>query len=152
MEHIPCIVLFMAVLLTAGCLNPFTALPAPPAPTPVPTPAPAPGVIPVPEVLLAVSISADPVHQEDTGDTEFLEATDRCYAGTPVLEDTSTVLAFTVCMQHTPIPSGTCAKQFRSEVLAYTTKDDDTTAGYRRATDNMQVARTRFSQCLARFP
>jgi hypothetical protein len=55
-------------------------------------------------------------------------------------------------MQHTPIPSGACAKQFRSEVLAYTTKDDDTTAGYRRATYNMQVARTRFSQCIARLP
>jgi hypothetical protein len=64
--------------------------------------------------------------------------------------DRKTNLEFTICMQHTPVPTGSCAQQFRREILQYTTKDDDTTAGYNRETHNMQVARTRFSQCLGR--
>jgi hypothetical protein len=150
MEHISCIVVFMALLLTAGCIHNSTPIPATPLLTSTRTPSLTLGEIPIPEVLL-VTATANPV-QQNTDDQKFLDAIDLCYANTPILKDTNTVLAFTVCVQHTPLPAGTCAKQFRSEILAYTTKDDDTTAGYQRATYNMQVARTRFSQCLARLP
>jgi hypothetical protein len=150
MDHISFIVLFIAVLVTAGCINNGNTIPATPTLASTRTPAHISTEFPVPAVP-AVTVTANPFPQ-DTDDKKFLDATELCYANTPVINDTNTVLAFTVCMQHTPLPTGTCAKQFRSEVLASTTKDDDTTAGYQRATHNMQVARTKYTQCLARFP
>jgi hypothetical protein len=88
--------------------------------------------------------------QDNTDDKKFLDAVEKCYNNTPVLNDTKTYLEFTVCMQHTPIPTHYCAKQFRSEILEYATKDDDTTSGYQRSTYNMQIARVRFSDCLSK--
>ena len=88
--------------------------------------------------------------QDDTEDRTFLDAVENCYNHTPVLNDTIMYLAFTICMQHTPIPTHYCAKQFRSEILEYATKDDDTTSGYQRSTYNMQIARVPFSDCLRR--
>jgi hypothetical protein len=133
--------LIVAVLVTAGC----TATGENPGVTPSITVSPTP--------VMPVSASPTITGQTPQGsidDRIFLDATDLCYNNTPVIMDRKTNLDFTICMQHTPKPAGTCAQQFRSEILQYTTKDDDTTAGYNRETYNMKIARQRFSQCLGR--
>ena len=135
------VLLLVAVLLTAGCSNENKSIAVTPAVTVTQTP-----ILPVSIVL---TLTEKPI-QDTTDDRNFFDAVEICYNSTPVIKDTKTNLEFTICMQHTPIPTGTCAKQFRSEILEYTTKDDDTTAGYTRETYNMRVARVRFSECLIR--
>jgi hypothetical protein len=133
-------VLIVAVLLTSGCLNDNKNIAITPAITVSQTP-----ILPV---SVVPTLTEKPI-QNNTVDRNFLDSVEICYNNTPVLKDTKTVLDFTICMQNTPKPIGNCAQQFRSEILTYTTKDDDTTAGYQRATYNMQVARVRFAKCLA---
>ena len=128
------VLLVVAVLVTAGC----TAAEKNSVVTPMITVSQAP-VIPV---SASPTLTGQPT-QGSNDDRIFLDAVDTCYNNTPVME-------FTICMQHTPKPAGICAQQLRSGILEYTTKDDDTTAGYNRETYNMQVARTRFSQCRSR--
>jgi hypothetical protein len=142
MRYIACIVLLAAALLTAGCTNENKNVNAPPPITITPA-----STLPV---SLLPTLTEKPT-QDNTGDRTFLEAVGICYNNTPAITDTKTNLEFTICMQHTPISSGTCARLFRSEILEYTTKDDGTTAGNKRSTENMQIARVRFSECLNRL-
>jgi len=142
MRCIPFIVLLVAVLLTAGCTNENKNVAATPTVTVTQT-----SILPVSTVPL---ITEKPP-QDNADDRKFLEAVGICYNNTPAITDTKTNLEFTICMQHTPIPSGTCARLFRSEILEYTTKDNGTTAGNKRSTENMQIARVRFSECLNRL-
>jgi len=141
MKYSLLILLLVAVLLTAGCTNENKNVAVTPPVTITQTP-----ILPV---SIVPTLTEKPI-QDNTDDRKFLGAVEICYNNTPVINNTKTNLEFTICMQHTPIPTSTCAKQFRSEILKYTTKDDDTTAGYKRETYNMQVAKVRFSECLSR--
>lgn len=145
MEHSAYLLLPVVLVVTAGCI--FSGMNPPPAPaalTPAGTPVPSPAGTPVPSLTAAMPAATT---LPDDGDRKFLDAVDLCYASTPVINDTRTGIEFTVCMQHTPVPSGWCAQRFRSEILTYATKDDETTAGYQRSTYNMKVARVRFGEC-----
>ncbi len=135
MRYFLFIVLLVAVLLTAGCTNDNKNIAVTPAVTGTQPPVLPVSVVPtLPETPL----------QDTTDDRNFVDAFEICYNNTPVITDTKTNLEFTICMQHTPIPTGECAKHFRSDVLKYATKDDSTTAGFTRETHNMQVARAAF--------
>jgi|GEM_PF-4698981 len=131
------LLLVAAFLFAAGCTGTTIRDPV--------TPASTLSLPPAPAVSSTGATSTLPT--PDRTDEQFLEAVALCYNNTPVIADRKTNLDFTTCMQHTPVPEGFCARQFRSEILEYTTKDDDTTAGYHRETMNMQVARTRYSRC-----
>jgi hypothetical protein len=141
MKYFLCIVLLVAVLVTAGCISENKNVVVTPTATVTRTTDLPVSVVP--------TLTEKPI-QDDTDTIKFLDAVENCYNHTPVINDTKTYLEFTICMQHTPIPITYCAKQFRSEILEYATKDDDTTSGYQRSTYNMQVARVRFSDCLKR--
>jgi hypothetical protein len=141
MKYFLFVVLLVTVLLAAGCTSENKNVVVTPAVTGTPTTNP--------PVSVAPSLPEKPT-QDDTDTRKFLDAVENCYNQTPVISDTRTYLEFTICMQHTPIPADYCAQQFRSEILEYTTKDDDTTSGYQRSTYNMQVAKVRFSECLKR--
>ncbi len=145
MRYLIFILLLVTVLFTAGCINVNNTVVVTPAPT-VRTPAPVPPVSGVPTVIKTTV--PEKTVPENTGDREFLDAVETCYNTTPVIKDVKTNLEFTICMQHTTIPTGECAKQFRKDILTYTTKDDSTTAGFARETHNMQVARARYDQCM----
>jgi hypothetical protein len=134
------VLLLIATLLTSGCTNENKTVAVTPSATVTQTTNLPLSIIPT---------QTEKIIQDNIDDRNFLDAAEICYNNTPVLKDTRTVLDFTICMQHTPKPTGYCAKQFRSEILTYTTKDDDTTAGYQRATHNMHIARVRFTECLA---
>jgi len=138
MKYSLCVLLLVAVLLTAGCTDENKNVAVIPAVTVTQTP-----ILPV---SIVPTVTEKPI-QDTTDDRNFLDAVDLCYNNTPVINTTKTNMEFTICMQHTPIPTGFCAKQFRSEILKYTTKDDSTTAGFTRETYNMHVARARFSEC-----
>lgn len=135
------LILVLAVLVTAGCIhgsgNPVV--------TPIVRIAETP-TLQGTRILTATTVPA----VTTSADRIFLDAVDRCYKNTPVIRDVKTNLDFTLCMQHTSIPPGGCEQQLRREILEYTTKDDDTTAGYDRETYNMQVARVRYSGCTGR--
>jgi hypothetical protein len=148
MRYLLTVLLMVMVLITTGCTNENKNGAVNPIETGNPT------VTVTQTQILPVSIVptlAEKPVQENTDDRNFVDAVGICYNNTPVMMDMKTYLAFTICMQHTPIPTGSCAKMFRSEILEYTTKDDDTTAGYQRSTYNMQVARVRYSECLSRI-
>jgi len=129
------VLLLVAVLLTAGCTNENKNIAITPAVTVSQTP-----ILPV---SVVATVTEKPI-QNNTVDRNFIDAVEICYNNTPVIIDTKTNLAFTICMQHIPIPTGECAKHFRSDVLKYATKDDSTTAGFKRETHNMQAARAAF--------
>jgi hypothetical protein len=139
--------LIVIVLLTAGCTNAEKNPVATPTPTVSQTQVIMVSQTTVIPVYVTPTVTLQPM-QDSTDDSRFLDAVNICYNKTPVISDVKTNLDFTICMQHTPVPSGACAQRFRSEILKYTTKDDDTTAGYNRETGNMKVARMRFSDCL----
>jgi hypothetical protein len=140
MNHSLPVLFMVAVFLTAGCTH--TNEPVALSTTVI-------TVSPTPDIPFSVipAVTEKPL-QKFPDDRAFLDAVDICYANTPVITSIRTNMDFTVCMQHTPLPTGTCAQRFRREILQYTTKDDDTTAGYARETYNMGVARVRFSECL----
>jgi hypothetical protein len=135
-----------AVILSAGCagtavkkattVTTMSATTVPDSPPKTPGPS-----------LTAVLLNGNDPADDTTGDREFLDAVEICYNTTPVISDIRTNLEFTICMQHTPMPAGDCAKQFRSEILKYTTEDDSTTAGFHRETVNREIARQRYLQC-----
>jgi len=129
------IMLLVAVLVTAGCTNENKNISGTPAVPGTQTPKLPVSIVP--------TISNQPL-KDTTDDRNFVDAFELCYNNTPVITDIKTNLEFTICMQHTPIPTGECAKYFRSDVLKYATKDDSTTAGFIRETHNMQVARSAF--------
>jgi hypothetical protein len=135
MKNLLFIVLLVAVLLTAGCTNDIKNVAVAPALTVIQT-----SILPV----SAVPTLAEKPTQDDTDDKKFLDAVEICYKNTPVIMDSKTNMEFTICMQHTPIPTGKCAKIFRSEIFRYATKDDITTAGLKRMNNNMQVTRAAF--------
>jgi hypothetical protein len=135
------VILVLAVLVTTGCIHGTGS----PAVTPIVR------ITETPTLQVTSVLTATPVPAVTTSaDRAFLDAVDRCYKNTPVIRDVKTNLDFTLCMQHTPLPAGACEQQLRREILQYTTKDDDTTAGYDRETYNMQVARVRYSGCTGR--
>ena len=129
------IIFLIAVLITAGCTNEANNVAVTPAVTATPTP-----VLPV---SIVPPLTEKPL-QDNTDDRNFIDAVEMCYNNTPVIIDTRTNLEFTICIQHTPVTTGKCAQQFRSDLLKYATKDDSTTAGFKRETHNMQAARTAF--------
>jgi hypothetical protein len=141
------VLLIIVVLLTAGCTSADKNPVAAPTITLSQTQAIIVSQTTVIPVYVTPTYSEQPA-QGSTDDSRFLDAVNICYNKTPVISDVKTNLDFTICMQHTPVPTGVCAQRFRSEILKYTTKDDDTTAGYTRETNNMKVARMRFSECL----
>ena len=138
MKYSPLVLLLVAVLLTAGCTNENKNVAVTPAVIVTQTP-----ILPV---SIVPTLTETPL-QDTTDDRNFVDAVEICYNNTPVITDTKTNLEFTICMQHTPIPTGKCAQQFRSDILKYATKDDSTTAGFNRETHNMQVARAIFFEC-----
>ena len=135
MRYLVLIILLMTVLLTAGCISENKNIAGTPAVSGTQTPRPPVTIVP--------TVSQKSL-QDTTDDRNFVDAFELCYNNTPVITDIKTNLEFTICMQHTPIPTGECAKHFRSDVLKYATKDDSTTAGFTRETHNMQVARAAF--------
>jgi len=135
MRYLLFVLLLVTVLLTAGCTNENKNVAVTPAVTVTQTP-----ILPV---SIVPTLTEKPI-QENTDDRNFVDAVELCYNNTPVIIDIKTNLAFTICMQHTPIPTGECAKHFRSDILTYATKDDSTTAGFKRETHNMQAARAAF--------
>jgi hypothetical protein len=139
MRNLLFIVLLVVVLVTTGCTTDNKNVAITPAVTVTQTPNLPASIVPT---------LTEKLIMENTNDRNFLDAVEICYNTTPVIKDTKTNLEFTICIQHTPIPTGKCAKQFRWEILTYTTKDDSTTAGFNRETYNMQVARVRFSNCM----
>jgi hypothetical protein len=145
MRYLLFVLLFGAILLTAACTNESknvavtTAVAVDPTATVSQTPS---------HSVTALPTLTEQPSQESTDNSKFLEAVEICYKNTPIINSTKTNLEFTICMQHTPIPTDPCARQFRSEILEYCTKDDGTTAGNTRSSTNMQIARVRFSNCL----
>ena len=135
MKYSLLVLLLVAVLLTAGCTNENKNVAVTPAVTVTQTP-----ILPV---SIVTTLTEKPI-QDNKKNRNFVDAVEICYNNTPVIIDTKTNLEFTICMQHTPIPTGKCAQQFRSDVLKYATKDDSTTAGFKRETHNMQAARAAF--------
>jgi hypothetical protein len=125
----------LLVVLTAGCMNEDKNVNFTPTVTIVQTPIPPVSTVPI--------VIEKPT-QDTTYDRKFLDAIELCYNNTPVILDSITNNEFTICMQHTPIPTGNCAKSFRSEVFRYATKDDLTTAGLKRINNNMQAVRAAF--------
>jgi hypothetical protein len=135
MKYSLLVLLLVAVLLTTGCTNENKNV------------AITPAVIVTQTSILPMSIvptSTEKPIQDNTDDKKFLDAVEICYNNTPVITDIKTNIEFTTCMQHTPIPTGKCAKSFRSEIFTYATKDDITTAGLKRMNDNMRLARAAF--------
>lgn len=145
MRHSIFLLLLIAILLSTGCTSNNKNV----APTPVITVTQAPVLqeSPVPTLTENLLGKKDPI-DDNTEDKKFLEAAEICFNKTPVISDIKTNLEFTICMQHTPKPTGECAKQFRWEILTYTTEDDSTTAGFKRETYNMGIARSRFQECM----
>jgi len=141
MKAFQLIVLIVVILLTSGCTNEDKNVAISPAVTVTQT-----LILPL---SIVPTLTENPLHN-NTDDRNFIDSVEICYHNTPVINSTKTNLEFTICMQHTPLPTGACAQQFRSEILEYTTKDDSTTAGFNRETYNMQVARVRYSECLGR--
>jgi hypothetical protein len=150
MKHSSFFVVVLAVVILMAALSGCTTSspPAPVATTPVVTytPAPTPEVTNVP-----TSAPVPTADMEAIADKKFNDATEACYAQTPVISDIATQQAFVSCMQDTPDPKGVCALKYKDNILRYT-KDDDTSAGYARENTRIQRARDAYSRNLSYNP